>query len=116
MKTLNTQNKRKSKLMFVFTLFICQLSYAVDFNEIIVENTKAQQNLHSQIKQTVMETQIAAQSFKPQDKFIADTDAAKIIQVKTKKSFLTYEKEKKHSRASASQNEKRLAQEFKDLE
>jgi len=112
----NLLNQNKSKLMVVFALLMSQASYAVDFNEIIVENTKAQQNLHSQIKQTVMETQIAAQTLKPQDKFIADSEAAKMIQVKTKKSFLTYEKEKKHSRASASQNDKRLAQEFKDLE
>jgi len=107
--------KQISKLSII-VLLASQTVLAVDFNEIIVENNKVQQNLHAQIKQTVSDSKMAALQVNSNEKYIADSAAANVIQVKTKKSLLTFEKEKKHSKASALQNDKRLAQEFKDLE
>lgn len=87
---------------------------AVDFNAIIKENSQAQNELHKQIKETVETSRIAAQMPDTGSQVIADN--AQIIHVRTKKDMLTFAKEKKHSAASQKQNDKRLAQEFQDLE
>lgn len=109
MKTLKT---------IAILLIMSSQAYAVDFNSIIAENSKAQNQLHNQIKETVYNSRIAAQKTQltGQNQFIADTGGSEIIHVKTKKDLLTFNKEKKHSTASRLQNDKRLAQEFKDLE
>lgn len=92
-------------------------SYAaesVDFDSIIKENSQAQNQLHKQIKETVDSSRIAAQTPDTGSQVIADN--AQTIHVKTKKDMLTFAKEKKHSAASQQTNDKRLAQEFQDLE
>lgn len=88
---------------------------AVDFNSIIVENAKAQTDLHLKIKQTVKDSKIAAElSHGIRNKFIAD--GKETVFVKTSRDFLTYAKEKKEFKPSGQQANKRLAEEFKDLE
>jgi hypothetical protein len=88
---------------------------AVDFDAIIKENSKAQNQLHKQIKETVDSSRIAAQTPDTGSQVIAD-NGAQSVHVRTKKDMLTFAKEKKHSAASQKQNDKRLAQEFQDLE
>lgn len=87
---------------------------SVDFDAIIKENSQAQNQLHKQIKETVETSRIAAQTPDTGSQVIADN--AQTVHVRTKKDMLTFAKEKKHSAASQQQNDKRLAQEFKDLE
>jgi hypothetical protein len=87
---------------------------AVDFNSIIIENSKAQSDLHFKIKETVTNSKIAAELSAGSKKYIADQKET--IHVNTPKEFLTFAKEKKQYKASAKQGEKRLAQELKDLE
>lgn len=90
-------------------------AFAVDFNSIINENSKAQSDLHVKITETVRDSRIAADlADGSKSKFIADH--VETIHVKTQKEFLTFEKEKKQYKPSSIQGEKRLAQEFKDLE
>ena len=86
----------------------------VDFDAIIKQNSRAQNDLHKQIKETVETIRIAAQTSDTGTQVIADNTPA--IHVKTKKDMLTFAKEKKHSAASQQKNDKRLAQEFQDLE
>lgn len=87
---------------------------AVDFDAIIKQNSQAQNDLHKQIKETVETSRIAAQTPDTGSQVIADN--AQTVHVKTKKDMLTFAKEKKQSAASQQQNDKRLAQEFQNLE
>lgn len=87
---------------------------SVDFDSIIKENSKAQNHLHKQIKETVESSRIAAYAPETGSQVIAEN--AQTIHVKTKKDMLTFAKEKKHSAASQQVNDKRLAQELQDLE
>lgn len=87
---------------------------AMDFDAIIKQNAQAQNELHKQIKETVETSRIAAQTPDTGSQVIADN--AQTVHVRTKKDMLTFAKEKKHSAASRQANDKRLAQEFKDLE
>ena len=100
----------------VFIGFIASATvFAVDFNSIIDENSKAQSDLHFKIKETVRDSRIAADlAGDSKNKFIADH--VETIHVKTPKEFLTFQKEKSQYKPSSIQGEKRLAQEFKDLE
>lgn len=107
----------KLSLALVATLVLGSQAYAietVDFRDIIKENSQAQTDLHKQIKETVDSSRIAAQTPDTGSQVIADN--AQTVHVRTKKDMLTFAKEKKHSAASQKQNDKRLAQEFQDLE
>jgi hypothetical protein len=96
-------------------VLLATTAFAVDFNSIINENSKAQSDLHLKITETVRDVRIAADlADGSKSKFIADH--VETIHVKTQKEFLTFEKEKKQYKPSSIQGEKRLAQEFKDLE
>ncbi|MES2803043.1 MAG: hypothetical protein V4654_11165 [Bdellovibrionota bacterium] len=109
--------KTLKSLALVTMMVLGSHAYAIetaDFGEIIKENSKAQNELHKQIKETVDSSRIAAQNSDTGSHVIADS--AQTVHVKTKKDMLTFAKEKKHSAASQKQNDKRLAQEFQDLE
>ncbi len=97
----------------ILSSFVASISLAVDFASIIDENSKAQNDLHFKITETVTKSQIAAKE-SIQTKYIADLKET--IHYKTSKDLLTYAKEKKQYKASTQQPEKRLAQEFKELE
>jgi len=104
-------------LALISILVLSTQAYAVetvDFDAIIKQNSQAQTDLHKQIKETVETSRIAAQTPDTGSQVIADN--AQAVHVKTKKDMLTFAKEKKHSAASQQQNDKRLAQEFQDLE
>lgn len=100
-------------LMMVLSSQICAAE-TVDFDAIIKENSQAQNQLHKQIKETVDSSRVAAQTPDTGSQVIADS--AQTVHVRTKKDMLTFAKEKKHSAASQKVNDKRLAQELKDLE
>lgn len=111
MKTL------KSLALISLMMVASSQAFAVDFGAIIKENSQAQNELHRQIKETVDSSRIAAQTPDTGSQVIADN--AQVVHVKTKKDMLTFTKEKKHSKTTSklqSQSDKRLAQEFKDLE
>ncbi len=103
-----------SFLVAVASLMTSQ-AFAVDFNSIIVENNKAQKELHAQVKESVKDVKIAALEQRNKYQVVAVNDST-AINVKTEKDFLTFAKEKKQSKPSRLQNDKRLAQELKDLE
>ncbi len=85
-----------------------------NFGELIVENSKAQNELHSQIKSTVKAVNVAKREAIDGDKTVSI--ASETYHVKTNKNFLTFEKEKKFYKESESQAHKRLAEEFQNLE
>lgn len=86
-----------------------------DFNSLIVENSIAQNELHNQIKLNVEEVKIAAQD-RVQDGSKTLSIAADTVHVHTNKKFLTFAKEKKYYQPSESKSQKRLAEEFQNLE
>lgn len=85
-----------------------------DFNSLIIENEKAQSQLHQNLKQDIDTTRIAYKQDSSQ-KYIVD-NAAKAINVPTSKSLLTFKKEEKYYRASEEQKQKRLAEELSEAE
>ena len=80
-----------------------------DFNELIEENSKAQSELHTSLKNSLQETQVALKIEK-RDRFVVDNSDS--INVPTRKAFLTYTKAKTDYRQSAIESQKRLAQEI----
>ena len=85
-----------------------------NFNNLINENTKAQSELHQNLKQDLDTTRMAYKQEPPQ-KYIVDNDT-KTVNVPTSKSLLTFKKEKKYYRASEEQKQKRLAEELSEAE
>ena len=79
-----------------------------DFNSLIEENSKAQGELHSALTENMKDTKLAVkQDSEKRDRYLVDTSGT--INAPTKKSFLTFAKEKKYYRASEKQAQKRLA-------
>ncbi len=103
----------KKALLTLVTVLGASLSAlaGTDFNSLIVQNTKAQNELHDQIKSNVDEIKIAVQ-----DGAKTFSIAAEAIHINTDKKFLTFAKEKKHYKASDAKSQKRLAEEFQNLE
>lgn len=93
------------------------LSFAkvTDFNSLIIENSSAQSELHSQIQASVADAKLAVR-----EAAIAGgktiSVASETVHVKTKADFLKFGKEKKYYKASDDKNEKRLAEEIQSLE
>ncbi len=79
-----------------------------DFNSLIEENSKAQKELHTDLKQNLNDTQAAVKAVK-QDYIV---EAADTINSPTKKSFTAYKKAKTDYRAADKMEQKRLAQEI----
>jgi hypothetical protein len=90
-------------------------SMAVDFQSIIVENSKAQNELHDQIQKSVLDSKVAAESLKG-SRYNYIADGKESVFIKTSKDILTYEKEKRYYKPSGKQAIKRLAEEFKEIE
>jgi nitrogen-specific signal transduction histidine kinase len=107
----------KKVLLTVVTVLATSLSAlaGTDFNSLIVENSKAQNELHDQIKSNVDEVKIAVQD-RVQDGSKTVSIAAETIHVNTDKKFLTFAKEKKYYKPSEAKAQKRLAEEFQNLE
>ena len=82
-----------------------------NFNSLIAENSKAQNELHADLKDKLNETFVAVQLEK-RDRYLVDSAADQSINVPTSKNFLTYNKEKTYFRPSEAQAKKRLAQEL----
>lgn len=101
-------------LAFAIALPLASIAKVGDFNSLINENSKAQTELHQNLKQDLDTTRIA---YKPeaQQKYIVDSES-KTINVPTSKSLLTFKKEKKYYRASEEQKQKRLAEELNEAE
>ncbi len=96
-------------LAFAFLAPLALMAKVGDFNSLITENTKAQSELHHNLKQDLDTTRMAYKQDSP-EKYIVDNES-KAINVPTSKSLLTFKKEKKYYRASEEQKQKRLAEE-----
>lgn len=80
-----------------------------DFNSIIEENSKAQNELHANLTNNLNETKLAVKEDSSRQRYLVDS--SKSINVPTQKGFLTFAKEKAYYRASEAQAKKRLAEE-----
>ncbi len=101
--------------MLILTLAIGLSAQAKvnDFNNLIVENSKAQNELHTDLKQKLQETRLAVNADSNQ-RVLVDTSST--INVPTNKSLLVFAKEKSYFRASDQVAQKRLAQELENAE
>lgn len=84
-----------------------------DFNSIIDDNARAQNQLHANLTNNLKETKIAVQK-ESKERFVVDSSGT--INVPTGKKFLTFAKEKNFFRASEKLADKRLAAEVDSAE
>lgn len=80
-----------------------------DFNALIEENSKAQAELHTNLKSNLKDT-MAAVNLEKRDRFVVDNSNS--MNVPTRKGFLTYTKNKTDYKSTISAAQKRLAQEI----
>ena len=99
----------KTILLLALTFTLTAQAKVNNFNNLIEENSRAQNELHTDLKQNLADTQVAVQVEK-NDRFVVDT--AGTINVPTRKSFLTYRKNKTDYSTTTSEAQKRLAQEL----
>lgn len=104
----------KKLLLSLSLLPLVAVAKVGDFNNLINENNKAQNELHQNLKQDIDTTRMAYQK-EAQPKYIVDQDST-TINVPTSKSLLTFKKEKTFYRASEEQKKKRLAEELSDAQ
>ena len=99
------------KKIWILTLIIAMQAEAKlnDFNNLIEENSKAQNELHADLKNNLKDTQATVNPAKTQ-RFVVDTTGT--INVPTSKSFLSYKKAKINYKPTYNGAEKRLAQEL----
>ncbi len=101
--------------IFTLTVIAALTTFAKpNFNDIIVENNKAQNELHQQIKASIDDVKVAVKEGSKTISIAAVGDNN--INVKSNKSFLTFSKEKKYFKASDIKANKRLAEELQNLE
>ncbi len=84
-----------------------------DFHNLIVENNKAQESLHSNLKDNMDITRLAV--LQGQGKYIVD-HAQESVNVPTNKSMLTFAKEKSFFRPNEKVQQKRLAEELSNAQ
>lgn len=105
------------KLILFFatlSLGLNSMAKVADFNALIDENSKAQSELHHNLKEN-LDLAKSTQAREVEEKFIVDR-AESTITVPTSKKMLTFSKEKKYYRASEQQQQKRLAEEINQAE
>lgn len=104
------------KMILMIAMIAPLISFAKvgDFNDLINENSKAQTDLHQNLRQDLDSTRMAYKQ-EVKEKYIVDNSRT-TINVPTSKSLLTFKKEKKYYRASEEQKQKRLAEEFSEAE
>ena len=100
---------KSTLLTLIIALSLNSQAKLNDFNTLITENSKAQNELHSDLAQKLNETRVAV-NLEKRDRFLVDSSAT--INVPTTKGVLTYSKEKNYYRVSDKKIQKRLAQEL----
>lgn len=103
-------------ILFLVTLSLgfSATAKVADFNTLIDENSKAQSELHTNLKEN-LDLAKTVQRKEVDEKFIVDRENSTIT-VPTSKKMLTFSKEKKYYRASERQQQKRLAEELNQAE
>lgn len=85
-----------------------------DFNTLIVENNKAQADLHTNLNTNLEIARLAVKK-ETEQKFIVD-NTDETVNVRTNKTMLTFAKEKQHFRVSEQVQQKRLAEEISNAQ
>lgn len=103
---------KKQLLITVMTL-IPAMSFAKvsDFNELISENVKAQNELHSAVRNNVIEAREATAAAQLRERIVVVENSGTSYNAPTKKDLLAFKKEKRSHRASEDKQFERLAHE-----
>lgn len=100
-------------LTLTFGLTLTAQAKLNDFNQLIAENSKAQNELHGSLKDKLGETRVAVSEERKAQLIV---DAPATYNVPTNKAFLTFAKEKSSYKLSEKQLQKKLAQEVDSAE
>lgn len=89
-----------------------------DFNAIIAENISSQQELHSELRHNLADTQVAVEkdAVKNNEPHYIVDNASSVNVPASDKNFLRFKKELKYHRASQAAAQKRLAAELDSAE
>ena len=101
-------------LLLAFFIGLSAQAKVADFNSLIVENSKAQTELHTNLSENLELARIAAGK-KVQEKYIVDR-SEESINVPTSKTMLTFAKEKTRYKPSEEAQKKRLAEELSEAQ
>lgn len=105
----------KKQIMIVMTLGLALNAQAKfnGFNELIIENSKAQNELHGSLKEKLGDTRMAVSEERKAQLIV---DAPATYNIPTNKAFMTFAKEKSYYQLSEKQVQKKLAQEVDSAE
>lgn len=105
---------KKQVLIAVLTM-IPAIGFAKisDFNALITENVKAQNELHSTVKNNVSDTRDAVGAEKMRERIVVVENSGRSYNAPTKKDLLAFKKERSHYRPSEQKQFERLANEIR---
>jgi len=97
-------------------VLIPALSFAKveDFNQLITDNMKAQDQLHTDVKQNIEAARVATDTPKKQQKIVVVEGTGSSYNSRTNKDLLTFKKEQTDYRPSDKKQVDRLATEVSD--
>lgn len=105
---------KKQILVAVLTMIpVMGFAKVSDFNELIKENVKAQNELHSTVKNNVGDARDAVADQKMRERIVVVEKSGQSYHSPTKKDLLAFKKEKSHYRASEQKQFERLANEIR---
>ncbi|WII71048.1 hypothetical protein QJS83_11305 [Bdellovibrio sp. 22V] len=104
----------KKQVLVTVIAMIPAMSFAKvsDFNALITENVKAQNELHSTVKTNLNEARDAADASAMRERIVIVENSGTSYNATTKKDLLAFKKEKTHHRASEEKQFERLANEI----
>lgn len=109
----------KKTLILAIGLFSSFYAFAEvsGFHGMIVDNIESQKKLHGSVNENLKQTQAEVQKLQKRDnQYVLVENDTKLFNVKTKKELTTFEKEKLRYRASQKAQDKRLANEIKEMD
>lgn len=109
----------KKQLLVTVIALIPAMSFAkekVDFGDLISENSKAQTELHSTIKNNLEEAREIAAAAQMRERIVVVENTGGSYNAPTNSELLAFRKEKSHHRASEEKQFERLANEISGFE
>ncbi|MGZ3775059.1 MAG: hypothetical protein ACXVCY_16505 [Pseudobdellovibrionaceae bacterium] len=105
---------KKEAIIAVLSLVpILGMAKVPDFNSLISENTKAQNELHSTVRHSIENSRDEVTAEKMRERIVIVEDSGQSYNAPTKRNLLVYKKERAQHRASEQKQFDRLANEIR---
>lgn len=104
--------KKQALSLLVAMMPLVSFAKVSDFNALINDNSKAQTELHSSVKNTLGEAREASAKENVRERIVMVENTGSSYNAPTRKDFLAFQKEKKTHKASEEKQFDRLANEI----